>query len=170
MTKVIIFRKLLSEHTHKCINWATNTPNIFTSSSLTRNELGAYSLAPIPTGDERSPDSTDSQQGNRSIHAADSLSTWRADDLVGTSSLTGRIRSRQRKKEKERTCKLTNKCVIKWFIIKYLYLMTISWCFLTVRVPEDIVINCTRVIRRLTHVSMFSQTVFVISGMHYRAQ
>ena len=36
--------------------------------------------------------------------------------------------------------------------------------------PEDIVINCTRVIRRLTHISISSQTVFVISGMHYRAQ
>ena len=41
---------------------------------------------------------------------------------------------------------------------------------LTVRVLEDIVINCTRVIRRLTHTSISSQTVFVISGMHYRAQ
>ena len=38
---------------------------------------------------------------------------------------------------------------------------------LTVRVLEDIVINCTRVIRRLTHISISSQTVFVISGMHY---
>ena len=33
--------------------------------------------------------------------------------------------------------------------------MMISWCLLTVPVLEDIVINCTRVIRRLTHISYF---------------
>jgi len=43
--------------------------------------------------------------------------------------------------------------------------------FAVVRVLlEDIVINFTRVIRRLTHTNISSQTVFVISGMHYRAQ
>jgi len=61
------------------------------------------------------------------------------------------------------------KCDFK-FIIKYLYLLMISWCLLTVRVLEDIVINCTRVIRRLTCTNISSQTVFVISGMHNRAQ
>jgi len=40
----------------------------------------------------------------------------------------------------------------------------------TSTVLEDIVINCTKVIRRLTHTSISSQTVFVISGMHYQAQ
>ena len=54
--------------------------------------------------------------------------------------------------------------------LQYPYLMMISWCLLTVRVLEDIVINCTRVIRRLPHISISSQTVFVISGMQYRAQ
>ena len=41
---------------------------------------------------------------------------------------------------------------------------------LTVQVLEDIVINCTRVICRLTCTDIFSQTVFVISGMRYGAQ
>ena len=63
---------------------------------------------------------------------------------------------------------VTYKCVKKWFMIKYLFLMTISWCLLTVRlrVVEDTIINCTRVIRRLTHTNTSSQAVFVISKMH----
>ena len=54
---------------------------------------------------------------------------------------------------------VTYKCVIKWFTIKYPYLMMISWCLLTVRVLEDIVINCTRVIRRLTHKYFFANRI-----------
>jgi len=44
------------------------------------------------------------------------------------------------------------------------------WRLPIVRVLEDIEINCTNVIRRLTRTNISSQTVFVISGMHYRAQ
>ena len=44
------------------------------------------------------------------------------------------------------------------------------WCLPIVRILEDIVINCTRVIRRLTRTNISSQTVFVISGIHYRGQ
>ena len=37
--------------------------------------------------------------------------------------------------------------------------MMISWCLLTVRVLEDIVINCTRVIRRYTHKYFFANRI-----------